>query len=260
MHFYDRQGNPMYEVPYSDKARAGEMRPSTLADARKNGWLPSVTEILGVIKDPGLEWWKIRTHIEAALTEPRNGRAVDDMIPSIKANAEEFSRVARDLGTAHHDAIEAYVKSTVDDTYTLEIDPRVPDATMMEFKHWYIDHGCEVHSIEKLFACEYGWAGRVDWVGHVDGMWTVIDWKTQGTHPGQPFKFYPKWAAQLAAYAYGMGHHIEKTNLLSVAISTTEPGRIDYKMWTDNRAYLTAFFSAFDLWKGPLGKNYDPLN
>ena len=260
MHFYDRTGKPCYEV--ANASKPGELRPATVADARKHGWMPSVTEVLGIIGDPGLEWWKIRTHIEAALTEPRDGRALDDMIPSIRANAEEFSKVAREMGTAVHDTIEGLVRCYLDDTFGFIADPRVPQATIDEFEAWYIDHG--VHpspgGIERSFACEYGWGGRIDLDGIVDGMPTVVDWKTQGTTPGRPFRYYPKWGAQLASYAYGIGHHIEEVNLMNVVFSTTEPGRMDYKIWPNNRELLCAFFAAFELYKGPLGKNYDPLN
>ncbi len=253
MHFYDRDGTPRYEVPNASKP--GEMRPATVRDARKNGWLPGVTDILKIVDDPGLTIWKINTHIQAALTEPRDGRALDDMIPSIKANAEEFSRVARDKGTAIHDAIEAYTRGEHVER------PDVPPETMEQFAMWYADHGCQPDpgGIERSFACEYGYAGRIDFVGTVEGMQTVIDWKTQGTKPGEPFKFYPKWGAQLAAYARGIELPIDDTRLVSVVLSTTEPGRIDAKTWPNNRELLNAFFAAFEVYKGPLGKSFNPV-
>lgn len=264
MHFYDNDGNPMYEVPYADKARAGEMRKATVADARKHGWRVGVTDILGVVNDPGLTWWKIQTHIEAALTEPRDGRALDDMLPSIRANAEEFAKVARDKGVAIHDAIERYVRwAAFDGASPIDLTgPLVPAATMGEFIAWYADHECQPDpdGVERSFSCDSGYGGRIDYVGHIAGMLAVADWKTQATKPGQPFKFYPKWGAQLAAYAYGTGHRIDHVNLVNVVLSTTEPGRIDYKIWPNNRELLCAFFSAFDLFKGPLGSNYNPCS
>ncbi len=230
-------------------------------DARKNGWLPGVTDILKIVDDPGLTIWKINTHIQAALTEPRDGRALDDMIPSIKANAEEFSRVARDKGTAVHDAIEAYVRCQIGLTATYQIDPVVPPETMESFAEWYATHDVLPWSscIERSFACEYGYAGRIDFGGLIDRVASVVDWKTQGTKPGKPFVFYPKWGAQLAAYAHGIKLSLVDTNLISVVFSTTEPGRMDYKVWLNGHELLRAFFAAFDLYKGPLGKNFNPV-
>ena len=101
MHLYTRQGEPVYEMPYADKKRAGETRSPTIADARKLNLLPGVTDILSIVDQPGLNIWKIDMHILAALTHPRDGRPVDDLIPEIKENAREFSRVAMDLGTKH---------------------------------------------------------------------------------------------------------------------------------------------------------------
>jgi hypothetical protein len=216
---------------------------------------------LNILADPGLDVWKINTHIEAALTHPQDSRPVDDLIPEIKKNAEEFGRVARELGTKHHDAIECEVRVAegVDSGYLCH--ERVPLATVKVFRDWYANSGLklEENGIEQYFASPLGYGGRIDYVGTLGDRLVVVDWKTQKTKAGERFKFYQKWAAQLAAYAHGVGFSMDEIHLMSVAISTTEPGRIESKIWADNDAWLSAFLATFDVWKGPLGKNYNPL-
>ena len=261
MHLYRPDGTAVYEIEYADKARAGEMRTPTLRDARKLGLYPSVTEILSILSKPGLERWKIHTHIEAALTQPRDDRPVDDLIPEIKENAAEFARVAREIGTHHHDAIEYEVKRMegIGDSYAFY--DCVPPATLVAFSNWYANSGLVLaeNGIERRFAHPLGYGGRIDYIGTLGGHDIVVDWKTQGTKPGKPFAFYPEMAAQLAGYAHGVGFPMEDAHLMSVLISSTEPGRMDLNLWGDNDAWLSAFLGAFELWKGPLGKNYNPI-
>ena len=258
MHLYTPDGRPVYDVPYADKKRANKTRPATLADARKLGLYPSVTEILGIIDKPGLRAWRDRMVIEAALTQPADGRPVDDLVPEIRANADEFSRAAMELGTKYHDAIESLVYYIDGKADAFVPEPDVSLHTMEVFRGWYEAHVTELISAEESFAHPLGFAGRLDWFGKLDGNLTVIDWKTQGTKEGNRFRFYATWAAQLAAYAYGIGCDLSEVDLVSVVISTTEPGRIKTKTWDHNAEYFSAFCDAFRLWQGPLGKNFNP--
>jgi hypothetical protein len=149
MHLYTPQAEPIYEVPYADKKRAGEMRKPTLADARKRGLFIGTTDVLDILADFGLDVWKINTHIEAALTQPRVDTAgkplpMDDLIPAIKANAEEFGRVARKLGTKHHDAIECEVGMAEGLRVGYLRDKDVPEATVIAFREWYANSGLKL--------------------------------------------------------------------------------------------------------------------
>ena len=204
--------------------------------------------------------WQIRNHVDASLTEPRDGRPVDDLIPAIYANAKQFSEDAKALGTKYHDAAELMVARIEDGSIVApEFDPEVSVVTMNALRQWYTDMGLESKYVEINFASPLGYGGRVDWVGAINGKPTIIDWKTQRTKEGKPFRFYPEWAAQLAAYAHGLGYDHDEIDLMSVAISSTEHGRVEHKVWTNGAGYFAAFLTAFDLWKGPLGKNFNPV-
>ena len=54
-HWYTREGAPKYTV----EAKNGNLRNTTLADARKMNLVPSVTTIIGCAAKPGLEAWKL---------------------------------------------------------------------------------------------------------------------------------------------------------------------------------------------------------
>jgi hypothetical protein len=161
----------------------------------------------------------------------------------------------------HHDAIEGEVAMAEKLIRGYRVDPRVPRVTRLDFRDWYAHSGLKLaeNGIERYFASPLGYGGRIDYIGTWGGRPVVVDWKTQKTKAGEAFKFYPKWAAQLSAYAYGIGMSMGNVHLMSVAISTTEPGRIDSKLWADNDAWLSAFLATFEVWQGPLGKNYNPL-
>ena len=67
-HWYTPDGVLGTDVPYAGK-REGFRRP-TLRDARKNGWLPSVTTIISLLDRPGLRAWRMARAIEIALAMP----------------------------------------------------------------------------------------------------------------------------------------------------------------------------------------------
>jgi hypothetical protein len=86
----------------------------------------------------------------------------------------------------------------------------------------------------------------------------VIDWKTAATKPGVKPTFYDEWKMQESAYARGVGR--PSARLISVIISRTEPGRIEYEEWTRKASERMRWLDAFDychaLWCSM--KNYYP--
>lgn len=61
-HWYTREGSPCYE----QVTQKGGLRATDLRDARKQGLVPSVTTVLGVVAKPQLEVWKVNQGIMAA--------------------------------------------------------------------------------------------------------------------------------------------------------------------------------------------------
>ena len=53
------------------KTKPGQMRPTTVRDAKQLGLFPSVTSIIKILSRPQLESWKQEQAVLAALTLPR---------------------------------------------------------------------------------------------------------------------------------------------------------------------------------------------
>ena len=65
-HWYTPEGEAVHTVIGTN----GRERSTNVADARKRGLLPSVTNILGVINKPALLEWKLQQALTAALIPP----------------------------------------------------------------------------------------------------------------------------------------------------------------------------------------------
>jgi hypothetical protein len=104
-HWYTRTGEPCYEVPAKD----GSMRAATLRDARKMGLYPGVTSIIKCAAAPGLEIWKQKQVLLAALTLPQvAGDTTDALLARIMSDSQEEGRKARERGTEIHAAIQSH--------------------------------------------------------------------------------------------------------------------------------------------------------
>lgn len=253
-HWYTKAGDPCHKVEMT--TRPGEWRNTSLRDARKLGLVPSVTNVLRIIANPGLDAWKQSIAIEAALTHPvPDGDPIDEHIPAIVEEAKSISESAKLLGSKHHNTIESIIPWLNGETDEYLRDDAVPIETCEAFISWYHDYKLESHAIERAFVSPVGYGGRIDFEGAVFGVNTFIDWKTQDTKGKGKIRFYPEWAWQLDAYAHGCGK--PEYEIVSVGISTTEPGLIEMKQWDRSKCnYFDVFLAAFNLWKRL--KNYDP--
>ena len=112
-HWYDKEGNPKYEV----LGKSG-IRPTTLRDARKAGWVPSVSTVWGeVVSKPMLNKWKEDELAKCIWNEaksPDNFGNQDSSYQSAYRSAREaFSREQQAImnrGTVIHDHLESYFK------------------------------------------------------------------------------------------------------------------------------------------------------
>src|SRR5437773_10602003 len=99
-HWYARDGSPCYQVT---RANGDGMRDTTLADARKLDLVPSVSLILKCAAAPGLEAWKARQLLMAALTLPQiDSETEDEYVSRIIADSQEQARKAAQRGTDLH--------------------------------------------------------------------------------------------------------------------------------------------------------------
>src|SRR5437016_2468468 len=131
-HWYRRDGAPLHSVP----SAKGEMRPTTLRDARKLGLLPSVTNVLGVINKPELVEWKMTQAVLAALTLPRMEREdLGVFARRVVEDAQRQVRTAADFGSAFHAGAERVAKS-------LEVDPVGPYSAWLNLHRDWFQANC----------------------------------------------------------------------------------------------------------------------
>lgn len=241
-HFYYPDGRPCYEVP---RANGNGMRPTTLADCKRLGLLPSATTILKAAAKPQLTNWLIEQAVLSVLTTPRNdgedlGAFVERVLHQERQQDQERQQAA-DRGTQLHASLEAMLKG----------EP-VPDADVPWIKPAF-EHLLKMcpKTLETEFVViGQGYAGRVDFAGHSpESMW-LVDFKTTKKLPKD--RSWPEHRLQLSAYAEAFMY--ERVALpLSVAnlyISTTDQGAF---VWHENHDwpidFRCGFFPLLQYWK-----------
>ncbi len=213
----------------------GSSRDSTLRDARKHGWYPSVTEILNIVSKPMLTKYFIKQHLEAAwdwgVNHPEAAPTYDDWCREVKTRASQHANEARDKGSAIHNSLERWY----------------------EGKH-VVDHMNYVEAVDKVLFSEYGispdnmdsertfayggYGGAVD----LSSPDFIVDYKFKSGGWTDPKKLaYDNHIGQLAAYRNGLGY--ENAKLLNVFISPDHD--VYVKEWSDDEVdFGTRYFNA----------------
>jgi hypothetical protein len=245
--YYRSTGLPCYEVEC--KSKPGQMRPTTIRDARELDLVPSVSTIGKIIYSPSLENWKAEQIVKAAWETPEVKQTEDGcVVPltyvqwklEVLELADEISSTAADTGSAIHKAVEEYLTTgtCVGEYYDWQ----------KTFAKWWLsqswfnmpnEYTPNIQS-EDYIGTEFGYGGRYDI--YVGGS-IIIDLKTQNAK-GKPFKFYRSWGRQLAAYA----QPLKATRLISVAIDSQDSSKIEAFEWPDREKLLTEFMCAQILW------------
>ena len=166
-HWYTREGQPKYTV----EAKNGNLRNTTLADARKLSLVPSVTTIIGCAAKPGLEAWKLNQMMLASMTLPRAPDEAEELyVQRVIKDSKEHARAAAQRGTEVHTALENWFEGVM----------------VADMVNYQMGVGEEVKKVfgeptwvsEKSFACELGFGGKLD-LCTFDGDGIVIDFKTK---------------------------------------------------------------------------------
>lgn len=228
-HYYWPDGRPCYEVEM--KSKKGEMRSTTLADARKLGLIPSVTTYLSLLSKPFLTSWKIEQAIMAALTLPAiDGESIDDRARRIVRDADQQADDARKLGTLIHSAIEDYVLR-----HEVTQDPTIKHL-FYPFKEWW-DANCVelVYSEKSVVHHQIGYAGRVDCKAKLKGIGlAMIDFKSRKPTAKGAFATYDDDAMQLSAYREADSLVLPRADTcVSFLINSQEPG-IHIHQWSED--------------------------
>lgn len=249
-HWYDKLGNPVYEVP---RSKGEGMRPTTLADARKLNLLPSVTTILSILRKPQLESWLVEQSVLAALTTPRlPDEPLDAFVERVlhtERVQDQESDIAKKRGTEIHDAIESYFKGEMDHESELWgwIAPTIK--FLVGFGH--------AREVERILVSNDGYAGRTDLIqqklnSNADHVW---DFKTTRKLPTK--ESYPEHVLQCSAYANAYEYTINgavQVTTGNIYISTVNKGEFavfEHGMWID--AYNDGFRPLLQHWMWSTG-------
>jgi len=218
-HWYTIDGLPCYEV----KAKDGNLRPTTLRDARKLNLVPSVTTISKCAAAPGLENWKAQQVLLAALTLPKiEGEAEDAYIRRIMDDSRETARKAAERGTAIHAAIQGHYEGIPPHEDYWPHVKATADLIAANF-------GNHAWKAEESFAHPAGFGGKCD----LSGQDLVIDFKTKEFGPDDAKRLaWDEHAMQLAAYRVGLG--MPDAKCANVFISTTHPGHVALHVWAED--------------------------
>jgi hypothetical protein len=249
-HWYALDGSPCHFMPKKDGT--GD-RNTTLADARKLGLFPSVTNVLGVVAKPGLDKWKLQQVALAAFRFPPDGKESPEYFTDrIIESAFDQVAEAADLGSQIHDALEKILEGMpVEEEMLPYVQPTI---------EWKRQKGITFEHREiALVNQTHGYAGRCDVIGKgKKGQPLILDYKTRKTKPGEPCTPYDGQGAQLAAYAaaYWGTAMLPEVHAANVFISTTEPGRVEVCPHKNLVAEWEFFDACCAIWRHV--KGYDP--
>lgn len=222
-HWYAPDGSPVYTIIGNN----GKERPTTLRDARKHGYVPSVTGIIRCADAAGLNYYRQQQVLMAALTLPRRPHEPEQSwIDRVWIDSREHAKKAAERGTAIHDAVERF-------------------AAKQEYDLNYADHLIGVNNIlmendcgqlmslvaEQSFYHPLGFGGKCDL--HSEDC--VIDMKTKEFDDPAKLSTYDEHHMQLAAYREGL--KLPQARCAILYISVTVPG-LAKLMWIDTKDLL----------------------
>lgn len=213
-----------------------------LRAARREGLVPSVTEVMAIMAKPWLERWKQEQCIISALTLTRHPDECDDeFCDRILMDSEDKARRAAGFGTEIHAACEVINKGGAK--------PRPDSPILQHIEHywnWWLKNVTHVVAAEEVVVNpEAGYAGRCDMEAYlIEHNHVVCDIKTQQVKGGKP-NFYDSWGLQLAAYGKPKG--INKG--VSIVINSEQPEPPYIKVWEDLSEHYTAFEHCLALWR-----------
>lgn len=246
LHWYDREGGPAYQVPYADPSKG--MRNTTLRDAKKEGFVPSVTSILNIPAKPGLERWKQNQLLEAAWSARETTLGQEAWNRSIVEKASEIGSTTAAIGTAIHANIEEYyltgeILSPEYETHVMNVD--------MALENYY--PGGFV--AERSFSHPLGFGGKVDLSVQSDEIprGIVFDFKSKDFDEDKKPKdlAWPEMAIQLDAYRNGL--EMPSAQMVSIFIDR-ETGIVKTFDWEEG-SYFEQFKCLLKYWQ--LSKGYD---
>jgi len=216
-HWYNRiTGEPTYYV----KGKNGNMRNTTLRDARTMNLVPSVSGIIKVASSPGLEAWKLQQMLLACLTLPRlENEPEDSFIERVIHDSKETGRKAAERGTSIHASVECWMEGNENVGY-----PNHAKAVQKALNEYFGERPWES---ETSFAKD-GFGGKCDLIDFLDNG-IVGDVKTKEFTDPEKVVAYDEHLMQLSAYRHGF--NLPKARCVNIFVSVQEPVIVKIHEW-----------------------------
>lgn len=230
-HWYTAAGEPKYDA--------------TLREARKFGYLPSVSGICRLWPKGALESWKQEQLILAALTLPRNpGESLDAFAHRVAADGQSTAKTTAQWGTRFHDLCEKLHR------YEQPKPPPEMTEHYRLYREWFIGTATGVVRTEHCVVNpELGYAGKLDLLMLCNWGRALGDIKSRSVKNGKP-TYYDEQAMQLAAYGMALPPEEQPEAYFSVIVNRDTPEPPYVKWWTPDEILKATvdFMACLNLW------------
>lgn len=237
-------------------SKPGEMRPTTLRDAKKMKLFPSVTTIQKELAKEFLTTWRIEQAIIAALANPTPlpNETRDQHIVRIEREAHSIVDEAGKRGSLIHEACEEFIhfgKMTEDTVIRPLMEP---------FYEWYRRNVTAVDYTEKsVIHRSLGYAGRLDLKATLLGRGRcIVDYKSRKHGHDGKLALYDDNGEQLEAYrqADGLDNPLADC-CVSIIIASDTPDIMIHEWKKDDCARFWEGFKCL-LKRWQIMKQYSP--
>lgn len=169
---------------------------------------PSITTVLGVINKPMLMQWAVNQAINHLQSRLFDGGEFSELDISLFLEEAKYAHravkeKAGSIGTAAHNWLEGYWHQKIHasasgETFALPPlpeDSQVRNCAEAAIK-WMAEYDIKPLLIEKpVYSRIYQVAGRMDKLAWINGVLTVVDWKSSSA-------IYPEYRFQISAYLF----------------------------------------------------------
>jgi hypothetical protein len=198
--------------------------------------LPSVTTILGEFsnKEALIQW--AANSMKAYIIdhwESMQGCGIDECLNAARFDYKRLSKEALEIGSEVHNRIESYLRWG-NYHYINGIGERTETKNCLSaFSLFDDDFEPEPNELE-FSIYGNGWAGTLDFKGYLDGVPTILDWKTSKA-------IYPENPIQLAAYHKADGGWADQAGVVRL---DKETGEYEMRLW--KRKALKKYYRRFE--------------
>lgn len=249
----DRWYDPKTQESVNDcLAKNGNTKKVTLREARKEGYVPSVTTILHSLSKPALEKWKVKQYLEVAHRSRGLYWDQEDWIKEVIRVGDEEMSVAKDKGQEIHGDVDRWLEEGMPEP----VSPHVKAARAA--LNSIIDPSAP-YDVETTFCRQRNgvWvAGKCDL--HYPRAGVIVDWKSsKSACDGSEKLGYDEHVMQGACYSMALFNDLIP-DFHNVFLSTSNPGAFQVVRWTteDLARGWGMYCAAYQLWT--LSKNYRP--